>query len=62
MSSTDIRDEAKRLIDRLPENSTWDDVMHEIYGRQAVEAGLSDSAAGRLTEVTEVRKRFGLSA
>lgn len=32
--------EARSLIDQLPENSTWDDLMYEIYVRQAVEAGL----------------------
>ena len=33
METTNIKDEARRLVDRLPENSTWDDLMHEIYVR-----------------------------
>jgi predicted transcriptional regulator len=61
METTNIREEAKKLIDKLPERSTWDDLMHEIYVRQAVEAGLADSRAGRLTETSEVRKKFGLA-
>ncbi len=60
MPTTDIREEAKRLIDTLPKNSTWDDLMHEIYVRQSIEAGLSDSREGKLTSVEDVRKRFGL--
>ena len=55
-----VKEEARRLLDRLPENATWDDLMHEIYVRKAIEAGLADSEAGRTTPVVEVRGRFGL--
>lgn len=55
-----IKEEARRLLERLPENATWDDLMHEIYVRKAIEAGRADSQAGRSTSVEEVRKRFGL--
>jgi hypothetical protein len=47
MPSTNVKQEARRLVDNLPENATWDDVMYEIYVRQASEAGLADSDAGR---------------
>ena len=61
MSTENVKAEAKRLIEKLPEDMTWDDLMHEIYVRQSIEAGLADSKAGRVTDVTEVRARFGLS-
>jgi predicted transcriptional regulator len=61
MSSTNIKQEARRLVDNLPENATWDDLMYEIYVRQAIDAGLADSDAGRTLDVTEVRAKFGLS-
>jgi predicted transcriptional regulator len=35
--------------------------MHEIYVRQAIEAGLEDGRAGNLTSVEDVRARLGLS-
>ncbi|OLE51465.1 MAG: hypothetical protein AUG51_23520 [Acidobacteria bacterium 13_1_20CM_3_53_8] len=60
MSAENIKDEAKRMIDRLPDEVTWDDLMHEIYVRQSIEAGLADSEAGRVRDVNEVRGRFGL--
>jgi hypothetical protein len=44
-----IKEEARRLVDQLPENPTWDDLMHEIYVRQSIEKGLADSEAGRTT-------------
>ena len=54
------KSEAHKLIDRLPENATWDDLMHEIYVREAIERGLADSLAGRTTGVREVRTKYGL--
>jgi hypothetical protein len=56
-----IKDEAHRLVDQLPKDSTWDDLMHEIYVRQAIESGLADSKEGRTTDVRDVRKKYGLS-
>ena len=61
MEVVNVKDEARRLIERLPDDVTWDDLMHEIYVRQAIEAGLEDSREGRITDSAEVRKRLGLS-
>ena len=60
MSATNIKEEAKRLLEKLPDDFSWDDLMHEIYVRQSIEAGLADSEAGRVVEVSDVRKQFGL--
>ncbi|MBE9248962.1 hypothetical protein IQ226_07220 [Dolichospermum sp. LEGE 00240] len=60
MEKLNIKTEAQKLIDRLPDNFTWDDLMYEIYVRQVVKAGLADSQAGRLISVQEVRAKFGL--
>ena len=60
MSARNIKEEAKRLLARLPEDLTWDQLMHEIYVRQSIEAGLADSNAGKTVEVGKVRERFGL--
>jgi predicted transcriptional regulator len=61
MHATSVKEEARRLVDQLPEDCTWDDLMHEIYVRQAIEAGLADSNAGRTRTVEEVRAEFGLT-
>jgi hypothetical protein len=60
MEISHVKEEARRLVEALPENSTWDDLMHDIYVRQSIEAGLADSQAGRVTSVEQVRKNFGL--
>jgi len=62
MSRVNVKEEAKRLIEKLPEDMSWDDLMHEIYVRQSIEAGLADSEAGRVTDVGEVRTKFGLES
>ena len=61
MSMQNVKEAAKRLVENLPEDVTWDDLMYQIYVRQNIEAGLADSEAGRVVEVEEIRKRFGLS-
>lgn len=60
MSTVMEKEEAHRLVDRLPARATWDDLMHEIYVRETVERGLADSRAGRTKEVREVRAKYGL--
>jgi DNA-binding transcriptional regulator YiaG len=62
MSARNIKEEAKRLLEKLPDDLTWDDLMHEIYVRQSIEAGLADSQEGKAIEVSELRERFGLSS
>jgi predicted transcriptional regulator len=60
MSAQNVKEEARRLVENLPEDVTWDDLMYRIYVRQAIEAGLADSEADRVVEVEDVRNRFGL--
>lgn len=60
METQNIKEEAKRLVENLPDNSTWDDLMYEIYVRQAIESGLKDSQAEKVISVEEVRNKFGL--
>jgi len=59
-SSQTIKQAAHQLIDQLPENATWKDVVYEMVVRQEIEKGLEDSDAGRTTPVEEVMKEFGI--
>ena len=54
------KEQAHKLIDRMPANATWDDLMHEIYVREAIERGLADSMAGRTKDVKDVSAKYGL--
>ena len=35
------KDEAHKLIEQLPADATWEDLMEQIYVRQAIEQGLA---------------------
>ncbi|MFM9960501.1 MAG: hypothetical protein ACKV2Q_04665 [Planctomycetaceae bacterium] len=59
-STTRVKEEARQLVERLPETATWDDLMEEIYVRQAVERGMQDVEAGRTLTTDQLRTRLGL--
>ncbi len=60
MHTESVKQQAHRLLDKLPDNATWEDLMYRIYVCQAIEAGIKDSDAGNTVNVQEVRERFGL--
>jgi len=60
MQTEGIKEQARRLLDNLPDSATWEDLMYQIYVRQAIEAGIKDSDEARTVDVKEVRRRFGL--
>ena len=61
MTTRNINKDAHELVENLPDDATWEDLMYAIYVRQAIEAGLEASIAGRTIDVKEVRAMFGLA-
>ena len=57
MQLANVKEEAYRLPQKLPEDAALDDLMYRIYVRQAIESGLEDSGAGRTVDVRDVRAR-----
>ena len=60
MQNLNIKEETKKILKKLPNNAVWEDLMYEIYVREAIEEGLADSRAGRVVDVRKVRSKFGL--
>jgi len=58
MPEATIKEEAHKLVEKLPEDATWEDLQYQIYVRQAIEGGLRDLQAGRTTSQDKARKRF----
>ena len=52
------KEDARQLIERLPDNATWDDLMYEFYVRQKIDAGIRAADEGRVVPHEEVKKRF----
>jgi hypothetical protein len=60
MEAVNVKDEARKLVDNLGKDATWDDLMYEIYVRQSIERGMADSEAGRTTPIEQIRAKYGL--
>lgn len=60
MSNTteSVREAAKAILDKLPDDASWEDVQYHLYVRQQIEAGLEDDAAGRLIDTDDMRRRL----
>ena len=53
-----IKEEAQKVIQELPDEASWDDVMYEIYVRKKIDAGIKAADAGNLIPHAQVKKRF----
>ena len=58
MSNTNIKESVKELIDRLPSDSNYEDIIAEIYFKQQVEEGLEELNDGKAISHEEVKKRL----
>ncbi len=58
MSNTNIKESVKELIDRLPSDSNYEDIIAEIYFKQQVEEGLEELNDGKAVSHEEVKKRL----
>ncbi len=61
MPTPDIKREAHKLIDELPDDVTWEELEYKIHVRRKIEAGLESLDDGEALSTDEVRKRLGLS-
>ena len=61
MTKTTVKQKAVRLVNELPENASWEELMYKIYVLQSIDEGLKDSNNNKIFSVKEVRKNFGLS-
>lgn len=53
-----VKEEARKLVEALPDNADGDDIIYEFYVRQKIARGLAAEEAGRTIPHEEIRKRF----
>ena len=53
-----MKKQALEMMKKLPEKSTGDDIMYEIYVRKKIEAGIQAADEGKVVPHGAVRKRF----
>ena len=50
-----VKEAARQIIEHLPENATWDELMYELYVKQKIEQGLADVETGRTVSHDQVK-------
>ena len=58
MRINSAKEEAKQLIDHLPDQATFDDIMYELYVKQKINAGLQAAKEGRTIAHEDVKNRL----
>ncbi|MBI5460758.1 MAG: hypothetical protein HY941_01055 [Gammaproteobacteria bacterium] len=49
---------AKELIEHMPDQASWNDIMYELYVKQKIEAGLKAVAEGRTVPHEDIKRRL----
>jgi hypothetical protein len=52
------KEEVRMMLDRLPEDATWEDVQHSIYVRERVERGRLEASQGKVVDQDEIEERM----
>ena len=59
MSAPSPKQAARRLVDRLRDDATFEDIQYELYVLQQIERGLRDVEAGHVAGHEEARAHLG---
>ncbi len=51
------KDDARKIIESLPEHATWDDIMYQFYVKKKITDSLDAVEEGRIMTHEDVRKR-----
>lgn len=52
------KDEVRKILDKLPDDSSYEDIQYHIYVREKIQRGLEDVQAGRTLTQEEVEQRM----
>lgn len=54
-----VKEEARRLVDELPDDAGWQELRVQVELREKIERGLADIAAGRTKSAEEIERKYG---
>ena len=57
-----LKQETDALINELPDDISWDDLMYRIYVRQKIERGLLAMNEGRIHTTEALEHKFNLTS
>ncbi|MCC7363847.1 MAG: hypothetical protein IT303_05715 [Dehalococcoidia bacterium] len=55
------KDQIREIVDQLPDEISWDDLLRRLYIRSRIEQGLKDIREGRVYTDEEFWAHFGLT-
>jgi hypothetical protein len=58
MGASRAKEEALRIIDGLPKETSWHDIIYQIYVRKKIEKRIEAANQGRVTAHNEVKKQL----
>ncbi len=53
-----MKEEAKKLIDALPDNATWDDFMYEFYVKKKLAQALQEAERGEVVSHEKAKEEL----
>lgn len=53
-----VKTAAREIVERLPEDANWEDLMYQLYVREKIEIGLQQIADGQGIDHDEVFQRL----
>jgi len=54
------KEEARKLIELLPDHATWDDIMYEFYVKKKLAKALEEAAAGEVVSHEKAEELLSL--
>lgn len=52
------KEEVRKILDRIPDEASFEDIQYHIYVREKIERGLQDVEKGRVINREEVERRM----
>ena len=59
MPTSTPKQAARRLVDRLGDDASFDEIQYHLYVIEQIERGLADVEAGRTVSHADARERLG---
>jgi len=52
------KEEVRKLLDQIPDDSSFEDIQYHIYVREKIERGLTEVERGQVISQDEVERRI----
>ncbi|MEM6797330.1 MAG: hypothetical protein AAF725_25395 [Acidobacteriota bacterium] len=53
-----IKEQARQLVEQLPDDATFDDLVYQVHVRQKIESGIRAVEEGRVQSHEDVKRRL----